>query len=163
MVSATTAAPEERFTWTVDSSVPKTAAAEAAIDAAAPIYVGFMTTVDESIRAPSSQDWGAELKKYASGQTLTDLTSSWQSYRTAGGHRLGTTSSKARIVAAGKNGVSYRACMDFSKIEEVDKSGQPMSLPTGWPSKGFAWLLTVQDGVVTSMVGALPSGKPIPC
>lgn len=161
--SPTTVAPAQRFTWHVDSGVPKTKDVQTAIAAAAPAYEGFMATYDESLRAPSSQDWETVMKKYAAGTALSIWRSAWQSRVQYGGHRTGTSSATARVTAAGASEVNMRVCMDFSGIGEVDKAGKPVPGQKGSPTKNFAWLLTISSGKVVTLLGQTPSGKTFSC
>lgn len=159
----TTVPPEKRFTWKVDSTVPTTATAKSAVDAAIPIYQGFMTTYDESLRAPQAQSWEAVMKKYAADSALSIWRSAWQSRVQYGGRQTGTTSASGRVTAAGSTGINMRVCMNFIDVHDVDKAGKPIQGQKGFPTENFAWLLTIEKGKVVDLVGQTPSGKPFSC
>lgn len=157
------ASPEQRFTWRVDSSVPKTKDVQAAITAAIPAYRGFMATYDESLRAPQAQDWEKVMKEYAAHTALSEWRAAWQGNIRYSLHRQGTASAAGRVTAAGATGINMRVCMDFSQVRVVDRAGQPVSIQKGVPEKGFAWLLTITGSKVVALLAQTPSGKTFSC
>lgn len=159
----TTVSPEQRFTWRVDSSVPKAKDVQAVITAAIPVYRGFMATYDKSLRAPQKQDWEAVMKAYAANSALSKWRAAWQGNIKYNLHREGTASAVARVTAAGTTGINMRVCMDFSQVDVVDKAGKPVPIQTGVPKKGFAWLLTINGTKVVDLVAQTPSGKTFSC
>ncbi len=161
--STVTVAPDQRFTWRVDSTVPKTKDVQAAITAAIPMYRGFMATYDESLRAPQARNWETVMKAYAADTALSDWRAAWQSSVKYGTLRTGTTSSAARVTAASASGLNMRVCMDFTKLRTVDKTGKPVPVQKGIPEKGLAWLLTIENNKVVALLAQTPSGKTFVC
>ena len=165
--NAPTTPPSERFFWTIGPTTAKTPATLAAIEAAAPVFQGYMATYDDSLRSPMSRDWQPVMSGFASGQALTAWRQTWQEFVTYGVHRLGTASSAGRVDGASSTFVSVRACMDISHTGEVDKDGNAVPLESGLPSKSFAWLLTFKLVAghmrVNNIVSRTAAGKAISC
>ena len=172
--SATTAPTtpvDQRFTWIVGPTAPKTAAALSDIAAAEPVYTGFMATYDSSFRSPRERDWQPVMAKYASGQALSAWRAAWQSAVQYGTTQRGTMAAAARVEGAGHtsagDSVSVRACMDFSRTNAVDAAGNQIPMASGQPTKNFAWLLTFQkvNGQmrVLEFVAKTGTGKTFSC
>ncbi len=167
--SALSAPSDQRFTWTVDYKlVPKTAAVAAMVKAAVPIYQGFMATYDLSLQAPKSRNWEPVMTPYAGGQALSVWRTGWESNANLGAVQKGDTLAVGRVIGVGKDVLSMRACIDASHVKVVDPTGHVLPLAKGVPTKGYAWLLTIQRGSdgqirVVDFRAQTPSGKTISC
>ncbi len=163
---------DKRFGWTVDRTAAQTTAAKAAVKAAAPIYLGYMTTYDDSLRAPNAKDWEVVMKNYAAERALSDWRAAWQGQVKYGLVQKGTTSAVGRVRAAGLTSdgveaVTVRACMDFSHVNVVDQAGNTIPMQDGLPVKDFGWLMTIEQSsgkmLVTNIASRTQSGKTFPC
>jgi len=166
--SATTLEPTRRFTWAIDySTTPKTAEAEAAIKAAMPAYIGYMTTYDDSLRNPNVKNWETVMSSYAADQALSVWRDAWQGHVKYGLTQKGTRTATGKVTSAAANGVTIRACMNVTNVDVVDEAGNAIRPESGSPTKGFAWLLTFKKengrSRITANLAKTSTGKTFSC